>query len=328
MRRRGRLAGLVAAGWWLASAACGCAYAPARLPVVAPRPLPADLAARYAYTGQPREATIEVVRQRRGVRESLVRFPLIAPDFTPTEPVVEFEWFESLQPGRRPAILFNPILGGDYPLERGICRFFARRGFHVAMVHRKTLKISPEQPANHLELLLRQGVLRIRQVLDWMALQPQVDAERMGSFGISMGGMATVMAAAVDPRLRASVVVLAGGGIPDILVSSHDRLLTKPLRRYLAHHRMDRATLYRQLQEEVRTDPLRLAPYVDTRRLLLVIATCDRTIGTANALRLRRALRYPQTQYLLAGHYTAYFLLPYLQFEALRFFERHLQVPG
>jgi hypothetical protein len=61
---------------------------------------------------------------------------------------VEVEWFESTEPGRRPAILFNPILGGDYPLERGICRFLASHGFHVAMVRRKTLKISPEHPVS------------------------------------------------------------------------------------------------------------------------------------------------------------------------------------
>ena len=137
--------------------------------------------------------------------------------------------------------------------------------------------------------------------------------------------MVTVMVAAVEPRLRASVVVLAGGSIPDVLVTSHDTLLTKPLRRYLAHHRLDRATLHHQLQEEVRTDPLRLAPYVDSRQVLLMIAACDRTIGTANALRLRRALGYPQTQYLLAGHYTAYFFLPYLKFAALRFFQERLR---
>ncbi|MCH6551683.1 MAG: hypothetical protein IH804_06685, partial [Planctomycetes bacterium] len=35
-------------------------------------------------------------------------------------------------------------MGGDYPLERSVSRGLARQGFHVALVHRKTLKISPE----------------------------------------------------------------------------------------------------------------------------------------------------------------------------------------
>ena len=145
---------------------------------------------------------MELVKDRPRFQEFLVRFPLSVSGFEPTEPIVECEWFESKALGRRAAILFNPILGGDYPLERGICRYLAHRGFHVALVHRKMLKISPERDTAYLELLLRQGILRIRQVVDWMASQDRVDPHRMGSFGISMGGMASVIAAAQWPPAR------------------------------------------------------------------------------------------------------------------------------
>jgi len=310
----------------LAVLACasGCAELPLHHGYAGPKPLPADVAAYYQYPGRTGEVSVELLREGRGWRESFVRFPLTASGFEPTEPVVEVEWFESDAPGRRPAILFNPILGGDYPLERGICRFLAAHGFHTAMVRRKTLKISPEHDVARIELLLRQGLVRIRQVVDWMAVQERVDPERMGSFGISMGGIATVMAAAVEPRLRANVVALAGGGIADILASSHDSLLAKPRRRYLERNHMDSATLERRLREEVRTDPIRLAPYVDSRRLLVFIAVFDRTIGRRNALRLWEALGRPQTVFLPFGHYTAYFSLPYLKFASLRYFKETL----
>ncbi|MDP3703832.1 MAG: prolyl oligopeptidase family serine peptidase [Candidatus Omnitrophota bacterium] len=289
-----------------------------------PQPLPAEVAAYFAYPHRPTEATIERLREDGRVRESLIRFPLSASGFEPTEPVVEFEWFESTQPGRRPAILFSPILGGDYPLERGICRHLARNGFHVAMVHRKTLKIGPDQPIEHLELLLRQGILRIRQVVDWMETNERVDASRMGCFGISMGGITTVITAAVEPRLRVHVVALAGGSLADILVTSKDRLLTKPRTRYLAHHRMDLNAMEALLRQHIQTDPVRMAPYVDSTRLLMFIAVGDRTIGYPNALRLRKALGFPPTIFLPTGHYTAYFMLPYLKYASLKFFRRHL----
>jgi hypothetical protein len=220
--------------------------------------------------------------------------------------------------------VFNPILGGDYPLERGICRFLARRGFHVALIHRKTLKISPSDEVDHLERLLRQGVLRTRQVVDWLEAHERVDPNRMGSFGISMGGMASVIAAAVEPRLKAHMVALAGGSISDVLVTSKDRLLTKPLARYLAARKVDRETLSRLLTERIKTDPLRLAPYVDRRQLFLFIALADRTIGTANALRLYHALGEPQAVFIPTGHYTAYLFLLYLKLVSLRFLQQAL----
>ena len=302
----------------------GCAYAPLRANPPAPQPLPAEIAAYYDYPNHHPEATVQLVSERPKVRELLVRFPLSAAGFEPTEPIVEFEWFESKTPGRRPAILFSPILGGDYPLERGVCRSFASQGFHVALVHRKTLKISPEHDVAHLELLLRQGVIRIRQIVDWMASSDRVDPHRMGSFGISMGGIASVMVAAVEPRLRVHAVALAGGGIPEILLSSKDRLLTKPLNQYLHRNQMDRNTFETRLRQHVKTDPVLLAPYVDARRLFMFIALADRTIGAANALRLWRALGRPAVVFIPLGHYTAYLSLPYLKYTSLRFFKKQL----
>jgi len=306
----------------------GCAALPLRTSIVSPQPLPTQLAAYYDYPRRTPNAEVQLTAARGRFREFLVRFPLSAAGFEPTEPMVEFEWFESTSPGRRPGILLNPILGGDYPLERGICRFFARHGFHVAMVHRKTLKISPEHDVAHLELLLRQGIVRIRQVVNWMEAHERVDPAALGSFGVSMGGIAGIVAAAVEPRLRCHVVALAGGGIPEIVLGSPDVLLRKPRERYLAARHLDLATMESLLRQHVTTDPIRLAPYVDARRVLMFIALADRTVGTANALRLWRALDRPRVVFLPAGHYTAYLYLPYLKFTSARFFREQLGTPS
>jgi len=315
---------LVTGYWLLVTGFTGCAHVPRDAHDNSPIPLPSELAAYYAYPHKLGNVTQHLVSDQPRFREFFVSFPLAAVDFEPTEPIVEFEWFESKEPGRRAAILFNPILGGDYPLERGICRFFARRGFHVALVHRKTLKISPEHPTDRLELLLRQGVVRIRQVVDWMEQHPRVDPQRLGGFGISMGGIAGVITAAIEPRLRCHVVALAGGSIPDVLMTSKDTLLTKPRDQYLRRNQMDRATMDALLRESVKTDPVRLAPYVDATRLLMFIALFDRTVGRSNALRLWRALGRPAVVWIPLGHYTAYLYLPCLKYQSLKFFQRHL----
>ena len=319
--RRGPIAGTLLL---LLSAGCGSTAA---LRSGAPRkalPLPPEMAAYYDYPDHSPKATRELLRVSHGVREQRVRFPLSATGFEPTEPVVEIEWFQADRPGRRPAILFNPILGGDYPLERGICLYLARHGFHVALIHRKTLKIAPEHGVAHIELLLRQGVLRMRQAVDWMGAQEEVDPARLGSFGISMGGIASALAAAVEPRLKVHVIGLAGGSIADILVATHDPLLAKPRSRYLAARRLRLSELDAELRRAVVTDPIRLAPYVDPSRILMIMAGFDRTIGRANALRLWQALGRPRAVTLPLGHYTSYLALPYVKRISLRQFQREL----
>ena len=305
----------------------GCAHVPFRAARPA-QPLSAEIAAYYDYPARPQEVTRQLTKDTPRVTEWLMQFPLSASGFEPTEPVVEFEWFESKQPGQRPAILFNPILGGDYPLEHGICRYFAARGWHVALVHRKTLKVSPEHPIERLELMLRQAVVRMRQVVDWMEGEGRVDPERLGGFGISMGGMAGVIAAAVEPRLKAHVVVLAGGPIATILATSRDPLLAKPRRRYLEHNQMDLATFEGRVRDTVKTDPVALAPYVDPSRMFMVIALADHTIGRTNAIRLWEAVGRPEATFIPLGHYTSYLSLPYLKRASLRFFRKTLGSPS
>ncbi len=316
-----------ATGCWLLSAVLGCASAQQKLgfreqsvPV-----LPEATADYYDYPSHTHQAIVVLLQKRSAYSEYLVRFPLSVPaGLEPTEPVVEIEWFETNLPGKQPAILFNPILGGDYPIERALCRSLAERGFHVALIHRKTLKVSPEHDIAQLEVLLRQGVIRIRQAVDWMAAQPNVDSSRMGSFGISMGGIAGCLSAAVEPRLRAHVIALAGGSVSDILLESHDKLLTKPLALYLSRNKLDKETVKQRLHETVKTDPLLLAAYVDPKKVLLFVALFDRTIGRDHAMQLRKALGYPQTVFLPMGHYTAYLALPFLQYTSIRFLKKHL----
>jgi dienelactone hydrolase len=299
---------------------------PAHRPPRQPLPLPPDTAEYYAYPRRPQEAAITHVRDQSRYREFLVQFPLSAEGFEPTEPVVEFEWLESKAPGKRPVIVVNPILGGDYPLERGVARFFASRGFHAVLVHRKTLKISPEHPPSRIELLLRQGVFRIRQIVDWLEQHERVDATRLGCFGISMGGIATSMMAAVEPRFGAYVVALAGGSIPEIMTTSKDKLLTKPLKRYLERNQLTPEQLKALLDAEMRSDPMRLAPYVDPKEVLMFIALFDRTIGRKHAFQLREALGSPKTILLPFGHYTSYACLPYFKRASLGYFRKALHV--
>ena len=310
-----------------AVAAAGCASLPHRSAERAPQPLPPELAAYYSYPEKPHDVTRTLLRDKGRYREYLVSFPLSYSGFEPTEPQVEFEWFESAAPGKRASIVFNPILGGDYPLERGICRFLASRGFHTAMVHRKTLKVSPDKPVEHIELLLRQGIIRIRQVVDWMEVQENVDSERIGAFGISMGAIATSILAATDPRIKAHVVALAGGSIADILESSNDKLLTKPIKRYLSQNKMDRAELNKRVRESIRTDPVLLAPYTDSRHMRMFIALADRTIGRENSFRLWEAVGRPRVSLMPCGHYTAYLALPYLKYAGISFLSKELNQP-
>jgi hypothetical protein len=67
------------------------------------------------------------------------------------------------------------------------------------------------QPSAGSALLLGQTMIGWRvydmmRTIDWIATRPELDSKRIGCMGISGGGMATLFAAALDPRIRVSLV--------------------------------------------------------------------------------------------------------------------------
>lgn len=67
------------------------------------------------------------------------------------------------------------------------------------------------QPAAGAALLLGETMIgwRVHEVMrtiDWIATRPELDSARVGCMGVSGGGMATLFSAALDPRIKASLV--------------------------------------------------------------------------------------------------------------------------
>ncbi len=64
---------------------------------------------------------------------------------------------------------------------------------------------------------MRQAVCDVRRAAVWLAARPDVDRQRLGVSGISLGGIVSSLAAAVDPAIREGAFLLAGGDLATIL---------------------------------------------------------------------------------------------------------------
>lgn len=61
--------------------------------------------------------------------------------------------------------------------------------------------------------LVSQTVFDLRRSIDFLETRPEVDAERIGFFGISLGGIIGTIFSGVDERLKVPVIALAGGNL-------------------------------------------------------------------------------------------------------------------
>lgn len=114
----------------------------------------------------------------------------------------------------------------------------------------------------------RTAVTEVADALSWLAVQPGVDASRLGILGYSLGGFLALMAAADDARLRV-IALAAAGDLPD-------------------------ATPYAAMVRAL-VDPPRAARKLAGRPLLLVNGRGDTTTRPAQAERLFAAAGEPKT---------------------------------
>ena len=237
--------------------------------------------------------------------------------------------------GSAPGLLISPILGGKNRVASHFAQRFSMRGYHCLVVHRPPdlLKKARRGEAIELSSLEEQmcdAVIRDRIALDWLCQQEGVDTEALGSFGVSYGGIKNVILAGVEPRLKANVFALAGGDFGSILTTSNLEKLDSIRTAIREKNGWTMEELRDAIREEILSEPLRFAPYINAQKTFLILARMDATVPRRTGERLRQALGCPKTLYVPTGHYSAVLLTgmvvcPYIEQRALTFFDEHLK---
>ena len=240
---------------------------------------------------------------------------------------IHIDYYRAAGPGKFPAILISPVVGGKDPVARHFARTFARHGLHCAITHREKKPITRVEEIDHLELFFKNTIITIRHTLDWLTEREEVDAERIGSFGISFGAIKNVLAAGVDPRLKCHIFALAGGSLADIVCYSARTEMARWSARISKKHGMTISQFHQTLSRKISSDSLTLAEYVDARRVLMFIALFDRVVPRRCAENLWRSMGKPEVRYLPFGHYSALLTIPYTRSASLAFFQKCFGLP-
>lgn len=239
-----------------------------------------------------------------------VTFPSAVVTSHPNNNTVHAEYFRPLGDidQRRPGVVVLHILGGDFALSRLFCRQLADKG--VAALFVKLPYYGPRrQPGVSARMVsddprqtaagMRQAVLDVRRAIAWLGAQGEIDAERLGVFGISLGGITSALAATAEPRIVSACLMLAGGDVAE--VSWNSRHLVRIREKWLASG----GTKEEFFDALSSVDPVTYAAAARDRRILMLNATRDEIIPRRCTESLWRALGEPEIVWLDAGHYSA-----------------------
>lgn len=246
-----------------------------------------------------------LLKEKKGYRVYGIEFPFVGQGVP--EPI-QIEFFEQKKAGKHPTIVVSPVYRENYALSRFVSGCFARHGFNSCIVYRWRELLRPDQEVSELEETLRLTVIRYRQVVDFLSQREQVDPQRLCSYGMSAGGVVNTLVAAIEKRLKVHVIGLAGGSVADLLSKSHESNMKRFRKTYMARKGVDLEGFHSHLWEGLETDTLKLAPYIDARRVLFIMAMFDTTVTTNSCLRLSRAMGNPKRIHLPFNHYALIFL--------------------
>jgi cephalosporin-C deacetylase-like acetyl esterase len=211
-------------------------------------------------------------------------------------------------PGPHPAFVVFPILAGTHFTAELMSKMLVRQGFATAWLERRELVLETAQDAEELAEKLRLSILDARQLLDWLEHHPRIDEHRLLSGGVSLGSMQAAILAAVDPRIQGALLLLTGGGLPEILYDADEapvRVFRDHMLAKLGIH--DREAFLEKLRPTTRlVDPLTWAHRVDPRRVYMVSGRFDRVLHPARARALWEELGHPRWRRIPTGHYQSF----------------------
>ncbi len=214
---------------------------------------------------------------------------------------------------RVPALLFTPLhtsathpapclvllhgLGGSKEMMAGLALSAAKAGYASLVIdeygqgERAPAKPPTQSQAEELATTVHQSAQDVRRGLDYLGTRPDINKQRLGLVGISLGAIIGTVAAGVDPRLKATALVSGGGDWGLILKTLSANRTEVGGHSTAGLKNMDWGRISALLAPE---DPLTFAPHIAPRALLMLGGRKDTTIVVPAQQALYDAARDPK----------------------------------
>lgn len=268
----------------------------------------------YEIPEKPFSWKLRELKRDDKVAESWLTFPSALPGGPEENHTAWAKFWQPLDGAKgRPAAVFLHWLGGRFEMLELICRRAAERGIPSLMLYlphygprraadrgEREKFLNPD--LNRLAANIRQAVVDVRRAGAWLAARPDVDPERVGVVGISLGALLGSLAAGVDGRFSRCVFVIGGGDLPGIVF--HGAKETADLKKAA----QDQGLTLEQLRKDWKgTDPCTFASRLREEDVLMINAANDEVIPRAATLKLRDAIGKPRVKWFKGGHYSVIF---------------------
>lgn len=261
--------------------------------------------------------------------------------------LVTGRYYESKRPGKKPLVIIVPIPAGHtYPAEKMTAYLKSHSMGEINIFNMKIerdvidwngLSASVDEAA-FMERLEKSAerewttVIDIRRTLDWAEARPEIDAQRIGLMGFSHGGIVAAGVAVQEPRLAATVLVMAGALLHQPMVRCSLGRSEGMRSKALSEFGWTEEELEARIEAEFSNfEPANFPGRVDPSKVLIVEAAKDDCIPESGRQALWETMGRPERILLNYRHKQAFLSMTPLRLLWLRhriweFLQRSLEI--
>lgn len=226
---------------------------------------------------------------------------------------------------KSPAVFTSPVFGGAPFIEHILGRMFAMNGFHAFITDfMPVTNFRNQVPDLHVhDRTYKKAVAGLDGLRNYVQDLPYVEGDKIGLFGMSLGGMFTSINMKLNNAFKASVIIAGSGNHPGILARSKQGSLVALKRKRMKYFNLKTEEDYQYLMNSYNEmDCLKIYRDINPERCLMYIATKDEHVPTSCQIQTWHALGKPRVRFIEKTHYEMILTTPFMYFFEIRDFFR------
>jgi esterase/lipase len=174
------------------------------------------------------------------------------------------------------------------------------------------------------------SVAEIGRIVDWASANEEIDKEKIALVGVSLGGVLSCIAMALDRRVKAGVIIIAGGNwenptwLSRMGYKKTRQEYEEGLKLYKEYLGQVEAKGFEQVEPPKRsyyTDPVTFGRYLRGRPVKMINALWDERMPKRATLDLWEAMGKPAIKWFPGTHTTVWLLYPLIRNEIIVFLD-------
>ncbi|MGZ3690570.1 MAG: hypothetical protein ACXVAX_03655 [Pseudobdellovibrio sp.] len=207
--------------------------------------------------------------------------------------------------GPVPIVFMLPPLGGANQLDLMTGDTFCKNGIAAFLITTNFNGLDGSLPpvTDH-DHTHRRVAAAIKAGIIIAKTYPQINTEKIGLFGASLGGILGSVAYSVIPEISAATFIVDGGDVPNILANSDQTVIVNLKNARMKEQGFTTVDQYENyLNDNLEIDPLHFAKMINPNTIKFYLSKADKSVPSVDQMAYYNALGQPkETRFYMIGH--------------------------